>query len=311
VSMMSSVVEDSDQNNIMMCCAACGTAEADDIKLMRCTACKSVRYCSVKCQKDHRPKHKNECKKRAAELRDEILFKQPECGDLGDCPICCIPLSIDAQKSILMACCCKMVCAGCNIANQKREVQESMENKCPFCRHPAPYNEKEVKINLMRRIEVNDPAAMRQMGQFCYYEGDHRGAFENFSKGAELGNAGAHYLLSSLYDKGEGVKKDEKKEVFHLEQAAIGGNPFARNNLAHFETLNGRHDRAVKHCIIAAKLGHDDALESLKNVYGKGHISKEDFAAALRGHQAAVNATKSPAREAAEAFYQRQEKQQS
>ena len=97
---------------------------------------------------------------------------------------------------------------------------------------------------------MNDPAAMRQMGQYCYYEGDHRGAFENFSKGAELGNAGAHYLLSSLYDKGEGVKKDEKKEVFHLEQAAIGGNPFARNNLAKLETLNGRKERAVKHLII-------------------------------------------------------------
>eukprot|EP00984_Skeletonema_dohrnii_P028594 scaffold18651_cov70-Skeletonema_dohrnii-CCMP3373.AAC.1 len=62
----------------MMCCACCGIAEGDDIKLKTCTACKSARYCSVKCQKDHRPKHKGECKKRAAELRDELLFKQPE-----------------------------------------------------------------------------------------------------------------------------------------------------------------------------------------------------------------------------------------
>ena len=68
-------------------------------------------------------------------------------------------------------------------------------------------------------------------------------------KAAELGNAIAHYLLSILYDKGEGVKKDEKKVVFHLEQAAMGGNPFARNSLPKLETLNGRHDRAVKHNI--------------------------------------------------------------
>eukprot|EP00985_Skeletonema_marinoi_P020739 scaffold12407_cov112-Skeletonema_marinoi.AAC.1 len=46
-----------------------------------------------------------------------------------------------------------------NAANQMRELQESLEKKCPFCRHPAPDDEKEVKINLMRRIEVNDPAA--------------------------------------------------------------------------------------------------------------------------------------------------------
>ena len=86
-------------------------------------------------------------------------------------------------------------------------------------------------------------------------------------KAAELGNAIAHYLLSILYDKGEGVKKDEKKVVFHLEQAAMGGNPFARNSLPKLETLNGRHDRAVKHNIIAAKLGEDCALESLKLAY--------------------------------------------
>jgi len=44
----------------MMCCAACGIAEVDDIKLKKCTACK---LCSVKCQKEHRPKHKKHVKK--------------------------------------------------------------------------------------------------------------------------------------------------------------------------------------------------------------------------------------------------------
>eukprot|EP00985_Skeletonema_marinoi_P019891 scaffold11569_cov180-Skeletonema_marinoi.AAC.1 len=60
-----------------ICCAVCGTEEVDDIKLRKCTACYLVRYCSVKCQKEHRRQHKMECKKRAAELRDEILFRQP------------------------------------------------------------------------------------------------------------------------------------------------------------------------------------------------------------------------------------------
>jgi|SaaInl74LU_5_DNA_1037368.scaffolds.fasta_scaffold37125_3 hypothetical protein len=47
----------------------------------------------------------------------------------------------------------------------------------------------------------------------------------------------------------------------------MGGNPFARNSLANFETLNGRHHRAVKHNIIAANLGHDEALESKKGAF--------------------------------------------
>ncbi len=43
------------------------------------------------------------------------------------------------------------------------------------------------------------------------------------------------------------------------------------------------------------------ALKMLQVCYAKGIVSKEDFAAALRAHQAAVDATKSTQREAAEA----------
>ncbi|KAK1737397.1 hypothetical protein QTG54_011683, partial [Skeletonema marinoi] len=89
------------------CCASCGIAEVDDIKLKICTACKSVRYCSVECQQEHRPQHETNCKERAAELRDEILFRQPESSYLGDCPICCLPLPLDIQRAMLQTCCSK------------------------------------------------------------------------------------------------------------------------------------------------------------------------------------------------------------
>ena len=59
----------------------------------------------------------------------------------------------------------------------------------------------------------------------------------------------------------------------------------------------------MKHFTIAAKLGDDDSLEMVKNGYADGYVSKEDFAAALRAHQAAVDATKSPRREAGELHY--------
>ena len=67
---MSAAVEE----NELVLCASCGVAESDDIKLKDCSACHLVKYCSVKCQKDHRPKHKKECKKRATELKDELLL---------------------------------------------------------------------------------------------------------------------------------------------------------------------------------------------------------------------------------------------
>eukprot|EP00984_Skeletonema_dohrnii_P006566 scaffold2352_cov90-Skeletonema_dohrnii-CCMP3373.AAC.5 len=66
------------------CCASCGVTAVDDVRLKNCNACYLVKYCSIKCQKDHRPQHKKECRKRAAELRDEILFKQPESSFFGD-----------------------------------------------------------------------------------------------------------------------------------------------------------------------------------------------------------------------------------
>ena len=130
---MSTNLEASD----MLCCASCGIAEVDNVKLKQC-ACKLVRYCSFECQKEHRPQHKKVCKKQLAELRDEILFKQPESNHLGDCPICCLPLSIDPTKSTMMACCSKMICKGCSYANWKREEEKSLEHRCPFCRHPLP-----------------------------------------------------------------------------------------------------------------------------------------------------------------------------
>ena len=58
-------------------CANCGKGEECSGDLKSCTACKLVKYCNRECQIAHRPQHKKECKKQAAELRDEKLFKQP------------------------------------------------------------------------------------------------------------------------------------------------------------------------------------------------------------------------------------------
>eukprot|EP00984_Skeletonema_dohrnii_P003604 scaffold1220_cov104-Skeletonema_dohrnii-CCMP3373.AAC.9 len=274
-----------EESDAMMCCAACGTAQVDDTKLKKCTACYLVRYCSVKCQKEHRPKHKRACKKRAAELYGEILFKQPESSHLGDCPICCLPLPVDGEKSTLMECCSKVICLGCDVANQRREIKESLENICPFCRKAAPTTDEEADMNLMKRVKANDPIALRQIGQLRYNEGGYDASFQYWTKAARLGDVGAHYALACMYREGQGVQKDVKKKVHHLEQAAIGGHPDARYKLGVTEKENDRVDRAVKHWIIATNMGH---------------VCKEDLAAALRAHQAAVDATTSPQRQEAE-----------
>ncbi len=281
-----------------MCCASCGKAEVDDVKLKKC-ACLLVRYCSVDCQKNHRPQHKKACKKRIAETRDDNLFRQPDECYLGDCPICCLPLPIDMSKSSINACCCKVVCNGCYHANTKREIEGEMVQKCPFCREIRPRRQGESMKQLMKRVKTNDPVALCQMGLRCQRDGNHERAIEYLTKAVELDDVEAHYCLSMLYYKGEGVEKDTKKEVYHLEQAALAGHPRARYDLGCYEGRNGRYERAMKHFIIAANLGYDDALEKVKKGFVRGYVSKEDYAAALRGHQTAVDATKSPQREIA------------
>ena len=46
-----------------ICCACCGIAEDDDIKLKECNDCDLVRYCSDECQAKHRPHHESKCER--------------------------------------------------------------------------------------------------------------------------------------------------------------------------------------------------------------------------------------------------------
>ena len=63
--------------------------------------------------------------------------------------------------------------------------------------------------------------------------------------------------------------------------------------------MNGQFDRALKHFIINAKFGCSDSLEGVRLLYKDGYASKDDFYAALRDYQTAIEATKSPQREEA------------
>ena len=84
-------------------CASCGIAGVDDTKLKLCDGgCDLVKYCSDECQENHREQHDEECKTRKAQLHDKKLFTQPDISYPGECPLCCLPLSLDMSKSIMM-----------------------------------------------------------------------------------------------------------------------------------------------------------------------------------------------------------------
>ena len=145
-------------------CANCGKGEEAGIKLKACTACKLVKYCGRECQIAHRPQHKKSCKKRAKELHDEKLFKQPPPEE--DCPICFLRLPYLESGSTYMPCCGKELCTGCVHAFQSR-VTKRKDDKCPFCRAPTPESDEEIIKRLEKRMELNDAEAIYNMA--CHY----------------------------------------------------------------------------------------------------------------------------------------------
>ena len=117
----------STEGNILPLCANCGKGEEESTSLKSCGACKMVKYCSRDCQQAHRPQHKKDCRKRASELHDEKLFKQPL---LEDCPICFLTLPSLHSGKKYNVCCGKEICCGCLYA----VIQTTGKNICPFCR---------------------------------------------------------------------------------------------------------------------------------------------------------------------------------
>ena len=137
--------------DIIMCCASCGQAEVDYVKLNKCDGgCDLVKYCRDECQNNHRGQHEEECRKRRVELRDNDLFTQPDSSNLGDCSICCLPLPLDPSKSVLMSCCSQIICLGCDYANTEREFEAGLENRCAFCREPLPESKEEIQKRMMK-----------------------------------------------------------------------------------------------------------------------------------------------------------------
>ena len=216
-----------------------------------------------------------------------------------DCPICQLPLPLVRRKSTFRVCCMKEVCNGCVWAALKRGMRD-----CPFCRTPVP-NESQSLALVRKRVDAGDPTAnwflgtKYEQGQYGL-EKDVTKAVELYERAAELRVKGAHYNLGCLYREGTDVEKDMAKAIRHYEAAAMCGDVFARFSLGLFESHARNFDLALQHWLISAKLGEQNSLNKVKNLFVKGLATKADYAAALRGYQNAVEEMSSPDRHEAE-----------
>ena len=299
---MSSISSDS----ISTCsnCGKGGEGNSDGIQLKSCAACRMVKYCSRECQIAHRPQHKKECKKRAAELHDELLFKQPPPNE--ECPICMIRLPSLTSGRTYMSCCGKMICSGCMYANAKMDPDKQL---CPFCRTPIPdtVDDEETIKRLTERMEMNDAQAMYNLGT-KYRHGlyglsrDMAKAIELWHRAGKLGCASAYHNIGCSYESGDGAEMNMKQAKHYYELAAIQGHTGARHNLGGMEGHEGDMDRALKHYMIAAHDGDTDSMEAITNLFKLGIVRKSDYAAALKLYQTAVDEIKSDLRDEYAAF---------
>ena len=94
-----------------------------------------------------------------------------------------------------------------------------------------------------------------------------------------------------------------KKAKYYLECAAMEGNVVARHNLGRLEEDAGNMNRAMKHYMISACAGCDDALKEIQEGFFNGHdATKDDFDKALRAYKEAKDEMKSYQRDTAAAI---------
>jgi len=307
---------------LVHCCADCGVAGG--INLKACKSCMSVKYCNVNCQKNHWPKHKQECKRRAAELHDEALFKDPPAKE--DCPICFIPMPERLIACMTLApatissvpnyeytlaneelanmgtetyysCCGKSICGGCMHSFR----MSGNDEKCPYCKAETMGKTNEERFEeLMKRVEANDAGAMYIMGSYYTHgqldlQQDLAKGVEIWTQAAKLGSSQAHNHLGNMYHQ----RGDLKKAKFHYEAAAMAGHEVARFKLGYIEYKSGNVERAVKHWTIAASAGHHTAMHSLLGAFNHGLVRRESINSTLTAYNNSCAEMRSETRDAA------------
>ena len=304
----------------IQCCAECG--EEGGVSLKVCKPCMLVKYCNAECQRKHWSTHKKQCKLRAAELRDEALFKDPPAKE--DCPICFLPMPVrliacislppatissapiydyaEANEKLVgmyteeyFVCCGKSICKGC-----KHSFQCSgNDDKCPFCNSDrASKTVEELVGEVMKRVEANDAASIYLLAD-SYYNGlngfhqDQTKAIELFTKSAELGYSKAHWNLGDIYRKGGYLKKAK----FHWEAAAMAGHEVARSNIGSVEGNSGNTEQAMKHWTIGASAGSYMAMNNLIIAFKQGLVSRYTIDSTLTAYNNSCAEMRSEARD--------------
>ena len=301
-------------------CSACGKAGTPGGDLKKCTACKSVWYCGVNCQIDHRKAHKKECKR----IKKELAAREKQEGQKGEmedankdekfslfnpeprsgCPICMVVMPLHVKMQMYMSCCGKIICGGCIYAN----YMVNADGKCPFCRQSAPDSQEKILEGMMARAESGDARAIFQLsthyevGRGFGLQMDSAKSLGLLQQAADLGCIEANSHLGEHYrDSYGGLTKSYEKARLHWEFAAKKGDPDAHHNLGELEFRmrhrNGHIDLSIRHLRISAQLGNKKSVRSLQNMAKFGYLGEEELKEAENAYRGALEAMRTEDRD--------------
>ena len=115
------------------------------------------------------------------ELHDRDPLSDPELWKphppTKDCPVCLVPLPLEASKRTYSTCCGKSICGACNyehsralrITNEKRRKKElpPLDRSCAFCRKPVDVEHSVMIQRVETLADKGDVDAMVTMALWC------------------------------------------------------------------------------------------------------------------------------------------------
>ena len=103
--------------------------------------------------------------------------------------------------------------------------------------------------------------------------------FAEIKAQAEAGEAQAQFVLGTMFERGEGVARDQAQAYRWLSSAADQGHTLAALELARIyesgSAIPVDAAKSLRNYLVAADAGHEAAVERLARVYKNGELGEE------------------------------------
>ncbi len=132
---------------------------------------------------------------------------------------------------------------------------------------------KVLEKNCYDLIAYKNSFAQLRLGVLAQLKGEYKEAFQRYSIAKKSGNFYSNALLSDLYNKGLGVKKDKEK-VLDLLNDSSSVDPMAAYKLGSYYIGKRNYDKGLKLLTFAAKGNLKKAQYALYKIYSEGKITK-------------------------------------